>query len=331
MDSSHPGEARRQAVSLCHELGFDESRIGQVALVVTELATNLVKHTAGAGGELVFSPIKQGGMVGLDILSLDKGLGMVNIGECLMDGHSTTGSLGTGLGAIRRLSSAFDIYSSPGQGTAVFSRLWGNTPPEFAPALDVGAVCLPKHGEQACGDAWAMKQSQNTTLFMLADGLGHGQDAAIAANRAVSVFEQHAPRSPEELVSLIHTALCHTRGAAVAVVEVAFGRGLVRFVGVGNISGSIISGATSCNLISCNGTAGLDAHKVKEFTYPWPAGGLLVLHSDGVATHWSLETYPGLMHKHPALIASVLFRDFQRLNDDSTVVVAKAGGRRGLA
>lgn len=48
-----------------------------------------------------------------------------------------------------------------------------------------------------------------------------------------------------------------------------------------------------------------------------------MLHSDGVATHWALQDYPGLAQKHPALIAGVLFRDFQRPRDDSTVLVAK--------
>ena len=55
---------------------------------------------------------------------------------------------------------------------------------------------------------------------------------------------------------------------------------------------------------------------------------MLVLHSDGLSAHWSLADYPGLAQKDPALIAGVLFRDHQRLRDDSTVVVAKAAGRR---
>jgi anti-sigma regulatory factor (Ser/Thr protein kinase) len=323
-DSSHPGEARRLAASLCHDLGFDESRVGQAALVVTELATNLVKHTAGAGGDLVFRPIEDSGATGLDILSLDQGPGIANIGQSLRDGHSTACSPGTGLGAIRRLSSTFDIYSTPGHGVAVFSRLWKTARPEFPPALTVGAVCLPVCGEQACGDAWAVKPGLDSTLFMLADGLGHGPDAAAASNLAVVTFERHAPRSPAELVSLIHVALRSTRGAAVAVAEVALKRRVVCFAGVGNLSGQILSRGTACNLVSHNGTAGIEARKIQEYTCFWPEDGLLQLHSDGVATHWLLEDYPGLACKHPALIAGVLFRDHQRLCDDSTVVVAKA-------
>ena len=265
-DSSHPGEARRLVSALCQALGFDETRIAQAALVVTELATNLVKHTAGAGGELILSPINEEvasdvsgvsgasvasgvsgancewGRFGLDILALDHGPGITNIGECLRDGHSTAGSLGVGLGAIRRQSAVFDIYSVPGQGTAVFSRIWKSTPPDLLPTFAVAAVCLPVIGEQACGDAWAMKSGHEAVRFMLADGLGHGPKAAVASGLAVDIFHKNALRPPEELLGLIHAGLRGTRGAAVAVAEVALAERVVRFAGVGNLCGLIVSG-----------------------------------------------------------------------------------------
>ena len=347
-DSSHPGEARRLVSALCHDLGFDQTRIAQTALVVTELATNLVKHTAGAGGELIVSPIieegvsgeqaagGESGQSGIDILALDHGPGIANLGECLRDGHSTASSLGVGLGAIRRQSAVFDIFSVPGQGTAVFSRIWKSTPPELLPTeplptLAVGAVCLPVIGEQACGDAWAMKPGRDAIRFMLADGLGHGPDAAAASKLAAAIFNKNALRPPEELLGLIHAALRSTRGAAVAVVEVALSERVVRFAGVGNLCGLIISGGHSRHMASHNGTAGVEARKIKAFTYPWPDDALLVLHSDGIGTHWSLEKYPGLASKHPAIVAGVLFRDHQRPRDDSTVVVARAAEPRGVA
>jgi len=322
-DSSYVGGARRLAAALCRDLGFDEYRAGEAALIVTELATNLVKHTGGAGGVLVFRPIQVAGASGLEVLSLDQGPGISNIGESLRDGHSTTGSPGTGLGAIRRLSSAFDIYSAPGKGVVVFSRIWSNPLPESSSLLSVGAVCLPVHGEQACGDAWAMHQSGDTTLLMVADGLGHGPDAAAAANEAVTAFQKHAPRSPAEVIELVHAALRSTRGAAVAVAALALGQRVVRFAGVGNIAGVILDGPISRSLSSINGTAGVAVRKIQEDTYPWPEGGLLVLHSDGVEKRWKLEDYPGLARKAPTLIAGVLFRDHNCPRDDSSVVVAK--------
>jgi len=324
---SHVAKAQQLIIALSRDLGFDDLRTDQASLIVTEFATHLVKHTAGTGGDLVFRPLEDAGGIGLDILALDCDPGIANISGRFRDSNSSTD-----LGAIRRLSSAFDIFFSPGNGVAVFCRLWKDLPAEPAPqppsALVVGVVCLPLSGEQACGDAWAMKVDGDSTFFMLADGLGHGPDAAEAANQAVAIFAEQTPRHPAELLHLIHAGLRGTRGAAVVAVEVAPGKGVIRYAGVGNITGQILDGGSSRHLISHNGTAGVEARTIKEFSYPWTDNGLLVLHSDGVATCWLLDDYPGLAQKHPALIAGVLFRDYQRLHDDSTVVVVKADGRR---
>ena len=337
LDDSDIGQARRQAVTLCGALGFDTFRTAEVSLVVTELATNLLKYAGSNGGELVFSPMQYAGINCLDILSLDQGPGIANLGAVLRDSISGKGnfnaevdinlgsSLGIGLGAVRRLSSQFDIFSAPGQGTAVFSRCWQPTQqlPPPALAMEVGAVCLPVMGEKACGDAWAMKIKRDTALFLLADGLGHGDKAAIAANLAVSIFQQAAQPSPEELVTLIHQGLRNTRGTAVAVAELTYATGTLCYAGLGNISGLILAEGSAGNMISYNGTAGLAASKIQQLSYPWPEDGHLVLHSDGIDTHWGLQDYPGLAHKHPALIAGVLYRDHQRPRDDSSVIVAK--------
>jgi hypothetical protein len=99
--------------------------------------------------------------------------------------------------------------------------------------------------------------------------------------------------------------------------------GLVRFAGIGNIAGAIWNGAASHHTVSVNGTAGHGTIKLREFSYPWPAGAVLVLASDGLATRWSLESYPGLAGRDPALVAAVLYRDHSRRRDDVTVLVAR--------
>ena len=76
-------------------------------------------------------------------------------------------------------------------------------------------------------------------------------------------------------------------------------------------------------MASRTGTVGHAVRKIQEFTYPWPPGAHLVMHSDGLATGWSLDRYPGLMRRHPSLIAGVLYRDYSRGRDDVTVLVAR--------
>jgi hypothetical protein len=98
----------------------------------------------------------------------------------------------------------------------------------------------------------------------------------------------------------------------------------VRYVGLGNIAGTILpQTGPSRHLVSTPGTAGHQARKIVEFTYPWEPGCLLLMHSDGLQTHWSLDPYPGLRERHPSLIAGVLYRDYARKRDDVTVIVAR--------
>ncbi len=146
-EASHVGEARRRATVLARGLRFSEADLGRVALVVTEAGTNLVVHAGG--GELLLRPLGADGAIGLEVLALDRGPGMARIDECLRDGYSTAGTAGTGLGAIARLSTVFDIHSAPGIGTAVVARLWSRaragSPGSGAPVT--GAVCLARPGE----------------------------------------------------------------------------------------------------------------------------------------------------------------------------------------
>ena len=322
-ESSQVGEARRLASAMGRNLGLDEVGVKHVSIVAAELAANLVKHAGG--GDLILRALRMAGTSGIETLALDRGPGIGNVGAYLRDGHSTPGSPGNGLGVIRRLSSLFDIYSKPGQGTAVLSRIWRPSPSASAPLcpIDAGVVCLPVMAEKACGDAWALHQTRKRALIMLADGLGHGPMAAEASAAAVDIFDSYSQNSPAEMIERMHAAMLSTRGAAVAVTEVLLDQRVVRFAGVGNISGRIFSGDAIYNLVSHNGTVGLEARNIVEFTHPWPEEGLLVLHSDGLSTNWKLDDYPGLLGRNPALVAGVLFRDHNQVRDDSTVVVIR--------
>lgn len=324
-EPSQTGEARRAALALADQLGFPETERGRVGVVVTEVATNLLQHAHG--GVLLLQTIEQPTRLGLEILSLDQGPGMNNVEECLQDGFSTSGTLGNGLGGIQRLSDFFEIYSFDGKGTALLAHIWSTSAVQTSEmALEVGAVCLPKRGETVSGDAWACQTESSRSLLLVADGLGHGPAAATAAAKAVRIFQEEHHRSPQAILEAAHDALRSTRGAVLAIAEIDTDQQSIRFAGIGNIAASISSPTEHHNMVSYNGTVGHEVRKIQEFTYPWYANGLLIMHSDGLGTQWKLDRYPGLSQKHPSLIAGILYRDFYRERDDVTVLVAK--GRR---
>jgi anti-sigma regulatory factor (Ser/Thr protein kinase) len=319
-DGSQVGEVRRTVAALCRSAGLDQTDTGRAGIVAAEAASNVLKH--GGGGEVVVSPLGAGPESGIELLALDRGPGIPDLDKALADGHSTAGTRGTGLGAMRRQSSVFEIYSRPGRGTAVLSRV-GHAA-AHAGSLEIGAVCVAKPGETECGDVWSMETRPGGLRIVLADGLGHGHSAREAALTAIRATLERPPGAGRALEEA-HLASRATRGAAVAVAEVDFGAGEVRYAGFGNLAAVLLGPERTQSMVSMNGTAGQGILKPREFSYRFVPGVLLVMSSDGLASHWSLEPYPGLALRHPSLVAGVLYRDHSRRRDDVTVVAARRG------
>jgi len=324
-EGSQIGETRRTAVALATDAGLDEARSGRLAIVVTELATNIVKH--GGGGELLVRRLDGG--PGIELMALDQGPGMRSVAESLRDGHSTAGSPGTGLGAVARLSDWYQVYSAPGVGTAIVARLGQSleTDADRAPAdqapLRIAAVCVARRGEKVAGDSWSAVDDGRRIVVMVADGLGHGPDAHAAAAAAIRSFHGVAGMTLAEIIDDAHRALRGTRGAAVGVAELDRERRVARFAGIGNIAGAVGRISAMRSVISHGGIVGHEYRRVREFEYDWPAGALLILHSDGLHTSWKLDRYLGIDRCDPALVAGVLYRDYTRGRDDVTVFVAR--------
>jgi anti-sigma regulatory factor (Ser/Thr protein kinase) len=314
-EESQTGQARRRAQTMAVNAGLSHDEANNVSIIASEAATNLVKH--GGGGEILLREL----ISGIEVLAIDTGRGMADPSKCLADGYSTVGTAGTGLGAIRRLSSVFDIYSRAGGGTALVSRLRHGAPSKRL--MDIGVVNRPKVGETFCGDAWVVKEVGNEFWVVVADGLGHGPDASEAAQEAIRMFrETSGHKSTTDALEAMHGALRKTRGAAVAVAQIDRTAGQVRFAGVGNVAGTIVGPGTWKSMMSHNGILGHELRRIQEFSHPWIAGSKLVMNSDGLST-WSMDKYPGLLMRHPSLMAGVLYRDHWRRRDDVTVFVAQ--------
>jgi len=321
-DQSQVAAARRAALARAAALGFDEAASGRVGLVATELATNLLRH--GGGGELIFEAFDDGDGLGIDLIALDRGRGMADTDRCVVDGYSTGGTMGAGLGAVKRASARFEIWSAPGRGTAVLARLSrGASAPVAGGGCEWGAVSLPIAGEAACGDGWAVNAASAHTSFVVADGLGHGPSAAMAAQGALELFTAHAGmEKPGALLRRMHRGIASTRGAAVGVAEVMDDSPALTFSGVGNIACWLIDAKVK-RAVSMNGIVGHAMARTQEFQHEFPRGALLVMASDGLETSWTLDSYAGLRVCHPLLIAAVLYRDAARRRDDVTVLVAR--------
>jgi anti-sigma regulatory factor (Ser/Thr protein kinase) len=320
-DASQVAVARRAVMAAAGRAGLGEADAARAALAGTELATNLLGH--GGGGELLVEA-RHGEVTAI---ALDRGRGMADVQACLRDGYSTAGTPGTGLGAVKRQADDFDIFSAPGLGTAVIARLRAGRRTIPPAAFAIGAVNIPKAGEEVSGDAWDCVAGMTVATLIVADGLGHGPFAAQASQEAVRLFHK-APHLPlPSILEVVHAGLRPTRGAAVAVTRIDLADGAVAFGGIGNIGGMLLADGKTSRMVSHNGTAGHIAPRMRAFTYAFTGFPLVILCSDGLTTSWSLDRYPGLASHDPALIAAVLYRDHGRGRDDATAVVVQARPR----
>jgi anti-sigma regulatory factor (Ser/Thr protein kinase) len=317
-DTSSVGEVRRTALTAAHRLGFDETRSGELALLATEASRNVLVH--GGGGEVVISGINDTIGPVARILAIDRGGGIANIAEAMSDGYSTAGTMGGGMGAMKRMATTLEIFTGR-TGTVILLELGKHTPKEM---LQIAGLAVPHPGERLCGDSWYCHHTPDRTLAIIADGLGHGWGASEAAQEAIATFRQRVDLAPGQILGYIHDALRKTRGAVAAVAEIRPKEQVLIYAGVGNISGVLLAGGSSRSLVSHNGTLGMSAPKIQEFRSEWPPDAMLVLHSDGLQSRWDLSSYAGLASRHPAVIGGALLRDFRRQRDDTSIVVVKA-------
>lgn len=320
-DASRVGEARRLAAALAARHGFGDVVSGRIAVVVNELGSNLIKHANG--GRMLVAARELDGNVALELTTIDDGPGMCDVAGCMVDGFSTAGSRGEGLGAVRRMADDFDIYSSPGSGTLILARFYSQRDSGGGPrrpgGISYGVVCLAAPGEDVSGDGWAVAIDGQQAEVVVADGLGHGPFAAEAASAALDAFDAARGQEVSRLIERTHAALRGTRGAALAVARLDQASGRIHFNGAGNVMARVLSGVESKMLMAQAGTLGLQMRATRGQDIDWPAHSIVVLFSDGVKSRWELD--PAMLRRDPSLIAAFVIWKFFRGHDDATVLV----------
>lgn len=300
--------ARRRVAALATGLGLHPDRVGEAEIVASELATNLVKHAGG--GDLVLR--SAGG--GLQLVAIDSGPGTRHLASYVDDGVSTAGTLGVGLGAVRRLTGRLDLWSEPGRGAVIAADLG----PVDRPA-ELGHLTRTLRGESVCGDTVAVRETADGWLLLVADGLGHGLLAAEASQRAAEVLAAGTSESPAELIGRMHAALGGSRGAAVAVTRVHLDSRTITHAGVGNVSGRLV-GERARTLVSQPGIVGHKLPRVQEVRLPLDDARLVVLHSDGLTEKWRADALPDVTRHGPTVCAAQLLRDAGTRRDDASVL-----------
>ncbi|HWH70661.1 MAG TPA: ATP-binding SpoIIE family protein phosphatase [Candidatus Sulfotelmatobacter sp.] len=320
---SQVGAARRAAKAAAQTLGFEPKACEEVALAITELATNLLKHAHT--GKLVVTPLAIRGRVGLEIESQDQGPGMADVERALADGFSTAGSRGTGLGAVNRLMDELDIVSQPGRGTRILCRKWRRVPSisRRTCPLAFGVATRPHPGDEQNGDAFVLRQWGESALVGIIDGLGHGPFAHQAAETARHYIESHYDIPLAQLFLGAGRACRATRGVVMALARFDWAQEKLAYASVGDIEVRIFPRSGRFPFPTQRGILGLNAPAAVVTEHPWTPTNLMVLHSDGLRSHWAWEDFPGLTEQPASEMAHRLLRALARDQDDATVLVVQ--------
>ncbi|WP_432714779.1 ATP-binding SpoIIE family protein phosphatase [Pedobacter sp.] len=301
---------------------FSEQKINHIDLIVAEITSNLEKYATG--GEVLCAVIGEGPAQYLEIISIDNGPGINDLSSVLLDGISSSTTLGYGLGSIKRLSDFFSIYSQVGWGTILVSRIYKSDIKRTIEPVLVSHLILAKPFETVSGDGCMYTNTELYFKLMVIDGLGHGTEANKVVIEANDFFQSYRLAGPDELIRAMHPVLKKTRGGVGTVVIYDKRNKLFKIVGVGNISTKAIDGNEVRNIMSYNGIIGHNIpNTMTEYVIQAKDFRYLILCSDGIKSRWDFTKHPTILRYDPIILAAAIYKDFGRQTDDMSVVILK--------
>ena len=326
----HASDVQRARAAAAH-VGkmhhVDETTRGRVALIVTELATNLLRH-AQRGRVLIGCHAADDGAQ-VEVVAIDHGPGISDVNRAVRAGQSETQISRSGLAAVRHHSTDFSLFSVPGRGTVVLARAWGpakHAPHATSPSkrfLHAG-ICLCASGQTVSGDGWDILIGEQKVSVIITGGVGWGAAGEDAAKLATSLLRQNQG-SPKDLLRVAHLRLQPTTAASIVVAELNARAGVIAIAGVGNIATRLITQSGDGRIYAPSAKESTVDPEYVETRHSWPEHSIVVLHSAGLRDDWTLHDVPGILHCDPAVIAGWLVRDQAIDCADATVVVLKRG------
>jgi len=316
---------KREIHNLALQLGFTPHRAAETDIIIAELTSNLIKYADG--GELLYKSRQVEGRNEIEIYCIDNGRGIDNVVKIMNDGYSTSNTLGEGLGAIKRLSNDFQIYSMRDWGTVQYVKICEKSDISAAvpiPGFNFSVLNVNYPGEKVCGDGYYIKYTSKGFMIFLGDGLGHGANAHEAVQLAIKAFRRSVESEPSNILREIHDAVKKSRGLVATIASVDYKSQTWNICGIGNINTRIYMGLENKTYTPYNGIIGHNIPRtLKDTTVPYLKHQIMIMHSDGLKTRWNLNDLTSVIKQPPGLIASSLYKDNIRGTDDATILVGK--------
>lgn len=336
-DNSDVGVCRRKGASFAKKIGFDDVGAGEIAIIITEMVTNVIKHGGGKGQFMMCRINNNHNTSGIELWCCDFGKGIEDMPQAIQDGYTDKKSLGLGMGSIRRLSDEMETNPEPDQnfytqtkvkehkfGYCIRSRKWIQDKKWVMKNknIQIGAITKPKPGETFNGDAYIFTNiNPKQSIGAVIDGLGHGKQAHLASSLAREQILKKTELSLDILLKNIHESIKGTRGITIGLIKTDTEKNKLHFTGIGNIEGNIISNNTKKNLLSFGGIVGHTMRNPRVFEFDFNIGDIVYLYSDGITSRWGYEDID--WKENPQQTAEYIFNKYARLNDDATILIIR--------
>jgi len=185
-----------------------------------------------------------------------------------------------------------------------------------------------REGETESGDRFVVTALTDGVLLAVADGLGHGTEAALAADLAMRTVERYAADPLIEIVKRCHQSLLPTRGVALSLARWDARDRVLTWIGVGNVEGLLLhsnggAAPASHRLVLRGGVVGVRLPALLVTPLVVAGNGLLVLATDGIAGGFDKEL---VLSGRPEPMADQILARHSRSADDAMVLVARLEG-----
>jgi negative regulator of sigma-B (phosphoserine phosphatase) len=199
-----------------------------------------------------------------------------------------------------------------------------------APLIEYGVATFVLPGQSESGDRHLVCCHETGILIAAVDGIGHGEEAGVAAKAAVSVLKTRADEQVISLVQKCHENLRMTRGVVLSLASIDPLHGMMTWIGVGNVQGALMrtgasKGIVEQELLLRAGVVGSQLPPLQAAVLPMAEGDTLIFATDGVKSEF-VKSLSAL--EAPQRAADRILEQYCRGNDDALVLVARLTGIR---
>jgi negative regulator of sigma-B (phosphoserine phosphatase) len=209
--------------------------------------------------------------------------------------------------------------------------------------IEWGVATLALEGEAESGDAHLVKPIPDGVLVAGVDGLGHGPEAAAAAQAAIGILDRYAHEPLLLLVGRCHEGLRDTRGVVMSLASFHRFDGTMRWLAVGNVDGRLLPADANAlprskALLLRSGVVGYQLPPLRESHLPVTPGDMLILATDGIRSDFSQglilgdpraadpgvdDGRPPAGRTPPQQIADRILAEYRKATDDALVLVVR--------